>query len=161
MSLVYREWLKQVANAQINWATNDIRVTLLMANQTVDVEPDKATVGDFTTLDEFDGLLNALPYPVGGLSITNRSIGNALGASVAVAARYLGDDTLFTQLDAGSRQVRGGLIIQWQGTIGASIPLGYVDDFSPFTANGGDFLIQWGAATTDFLGAVIKGTDST
>ena len=69
-SFAYTNLKRALWAGEINWATGDFRVALVMTNTTCDTEKDKVTFAGFTTIDEFDGANYSTP----GLALVNEAI---------------------------------------------------------------------------------------
>lgn len=114
----------------------DIRAILVMTNTTADTEQDVSTVADFTTLDEFDGS----GYSSGGVALTGEVVNQDDANN---RAEYDVDDVQYGALSVGTRNIQAVVLIAWGGSLGASVPVAYIDTVStgptfPFAANGGE-----------------------
>jgi hypothetical protein len=119
----------------LDFDTADIRAVLVMTNTTADTEEDATTVAGFTTLDEFDGA----GYSTGGVALTGEATTEDTANN---RAEFDVVDIAYGALSAGTRSIAAVLLVVWGGSLGASIPLAYIDTVSggptfPFAANGG------------------------
>lgn len=132
----YNIFKHQVGLAQVDFSTGDFRVALLMSNTTAEADIDADTVGAIGTLDEFDGT----GYTAGvGTALTGISFNLD---DVNDLAFFDADDTAYTGLGPGSRQIVGALLLEFAVSFGASMPIAYIEFPSPITP-GGDLTIQW------------------
>jgi len=120
----------------INFATDDIRVLMVMTNTTCDTEEDKAFIDQFTTLDEFDGANNARK------ALTTEAVSADEGND---RGEFDADDVTWTALGAGTRQAAGLLLYKFVSDDSDSIPIAWIDDDFPITPGGGDVTITWNA----------------
>ena len=137
MSFFYNNAKQQLASGNLNFATDDLRVALVMTNTTADTEDDVAFLADFTTLDEFDGT-NYVRKTLAGNALAKDATNNR--------SEFDANDVTWTALGAGTRQA-SGMILFLQVTNDSDSPaIAFIDDGGfPFTANGGDVTIQWNA----------------
>lgn len=136
-SFIYNEAKKQFASGGINLTTADIRVILVMTNTTADTEDDVNTISGFSTLDEMDGA-NYARGALSGEAVNEDATNNR--------AEFDATDYTFSSLGAGTRQVQAAVIYAHVTNDADSIPIAYIDTGGfPFTANGGDVVIQWNA----------------
>jgi len=137
MSFVYTDAKRAFLNGELT-AASDLRLILVMTNTTSDTEEDAVTIGDFTTLDEYDG------------SGYTQNVGVAL-ASVAITKDDANDrafldaaDVVFSSLGAGARQSQAAIVLKWSATLAGSLPVAYIDQGGfPFNGTGSDVTIQW------------------
>lgn len=136
----YDEGTRLISNAGLDLDTADIRVMLLSTNTTADTERDKTTIAGFTTKDEFDGV----GYTANGQAIAGRSLSVNAGAH---RTEVPATASTWTSVSAGTRPIQGALVYLWGGSIGASVPLCFVDTGGfPLTPSGADITITWNAA---------------
>lgn len=111
-------------------AGNDIRVLMVSTNTTADTEKDKATIGGFTTLDEYDGA-----------NYARKALANQVVSEDNANHRgeFSHDAVVWTALGAGTRQCQGLVYYKHVTNDADSIPLFYVDGTGfPFQGNGGN-----------------------
>lgn len=134
----YTRAKRNIALGDIHFDSDDIRIILLMTNTTTDTEEDKATINDFTTLDEFDGS----NYSTGaGVQLANQAVNEDTAND---RAEFDADNVTFSSIGAGTRNIQGCVILWWAGTFAASVPVLWIDSGGfPFTANGGDLTVSW------------------
>jgi hypothetical protein len=138
-NFVYNHAKHLALTGALDLSTADVRVILVMTNTTADTEDDPTTVAGFTTLDEFDGS----GYSSGGVALTGEAVAKDAGNN---RSEFDATDATFTAIGAGTRDVQAALAIVWGGSLGASIPLAFIDTGGfPFTANGSNVVIQWNA----------------
>lgn len=130
MSFWYDHALQLLNTAALNPGTSDLRAILVMTNTTADTERDKATVGGFTTLDEFDGSGYSRPT----LSMSASAENNSTHLSWTDAA----DFTFGTTVGPGTRQAQGYVIVKNVNGGANDIPIAFVDSGGfPFAGGGG------------------------
>ena len=117
---------------------DDIRVALVMTNTTVDTEVDKATNGDYTDVDEFDGA----NYTAGGKTLASE----AAAIDVAnVRVEFDFEDLTWTALGNGTRAIQGILIYKFVTNFNSSIPIAFVEFAVNQNPGGSDFTVKPGA----------------
>lgn len=137
MSFFYNNAKHQLALGNLDFATDDLRVALVMTNTTVDTEDDVIFLTAFTTLDEMDGA-NYVRKAFAGEALTKDSPNNR--------SEFDANDITWTALGAGTRSVAGALVYLHVTDDTDSPAIAYIDDGGfPFVANGGDVTIQWNA----------------
>lgn len=136
-NFIYNEAKKQVATGGIDFASDDIRVLLVMTNTTADTEDDKDTLNDFTTLDEYDG------SGYGRVALANEVVNEDAPND---RAEFDADDATFSSLGVGTRQCQAAIVYKHVGAESVNIPIAYIDTGGfPFDGNGGDITFQWNA----------------
>lgn len=137
MSIAYTNAKRALLAGEINFATDDIRVALVMTNTTADTEADVATMGGFSTLDEMDGA----GYARQALT------GEAVAADNANdRGEFDANNVTFAGVSAGTRQVAGIVLYRHVTNDADSVPIAFIDSGGfPFTANGGDIVVTWNA----------------
>lgn len=118
-------------------AGDDIRVLLVMTNTTIDTEEDEDFIGDFTTLDEYDGA-----------NYARQTIDNQVTAEDEANDRgeFDGDNVTIANLGVGTRQCQALLIFHFVTNDADSVPIAYIDQGGfPFDGNGGNVTITWNA----------------
>jgi hypothetical protein len=145
-NVVYNEAKKQAADAWLTGKT--IRAILVMTNTTVNSENDGiAFVGDFATLDEFDG--------------ANYTANGKVLASVTITkddandrAKISANTLVWSSLGAGTRDGAGLLLLDWQTNYADSPPIAFID--RAFKADGSnlEFRFDGEAISGDFLRVV-------
>lgn len=137
MSFVYTPAKKLLANGGLDLDTNDMRVLLVMTNTTADTEQDAAFIGDFTTLDEYNGAAYARKTLTG--EVVNEDDPNN-------RAEFDADDVTWASLGAGTRQAAGALLFKFVTNDADSVPVAYIDSGGfPINGNGANFTITWNA----------------
>ena len=117
-------------NGGINYATQDIRVMLVMTNTTADTQEDVATISAITTLDEYDGA-NYARKTLTGEAVAADNTNNR--------GEFDHDDIVWTALGAGTRQAQAALYFRFITNDTDNVPLFLVDTGGfPFTGNGGN-----------------------
>lgn len=138
-SFVYDNAKEQILLGAIDFSSDDIRIALLMTNTTADTEKDKATVGDFTTVDDFDGS----GYTAGGAALVGEAVAEDNPNN---RAEFDANNLTFSSLGAGTRDIQGHLIYKFVTNFNSSLPIAWVDTGGyPVTANGGDIVINHNA----------------
>ena len=113
----------------------DLRVLLMMTNQTAEGETDATTIGGFTDIDEHPD--NQRP------SLANESYQKNDSAD---RTELHADDTVFTALSTSVRQVDAALLYIFITDLASSVPLGFIDTGGfPFSPTGADNTINWHA----------------
>lgn len=132
-NFIYDEATRKVANKELDWDTDDIRLLLVMTDTTADTERDKLTISGFTTLDEVNGSGYAR-QTLAGKSLTKLGTPDHL-------TKFDHDDVAFGALGAGSRAVQAGIYYLHVTDDTDSVPLAYVDDAAefPLTLTGAPF----------------------
>jgi len=118
----------------LHTAGDDIRAIIVMTNSTADVDEDAVTCGGFTTLDEHDGsgyVIKALANEV-----VNEDAVNDRG-------EFDADNITWTSLGAGTRAIKGIVIIKFVTSVALSQPIAWIDTPSPPNSNGGDWTASW------------------
>ncbi len=143
MSHVYTRAKRNIMRGEMNFleAGMNVRAVLVMTNTTTDTQEDIALMngwtGGATGLDEMDGTNYARQ------NIGTQVVDEDTGAD---RAEFNGANVTFAFLEAGTRQVEGLLIYEHVTNDTDSIPIAYINGTGfPFTANGGDVLINWNA----------------
>lgn len=132
MSLVYTNFLFRLFN--LYFSGNDIRCALLMTNTTADTEDDAEFVGDFATLDEFDGA-----------GYTRQAL---TGETVAQDDSNLRATFSFDLIDfgtpgSGTRSIAGILFYRFITNDAASPVICFYNESPfPFPANGGALTVE-------------------
>jgi hypothetical protein len=135
----FTEAARALFEAELDLASIDARMALVMSNTTADTEEDVLTIGDFTTLDEYDGS----GYSTGGQALDGESVA---ADNANNRAEFDATDEVFVNLGPGTRQCVGVVIYQFIGSFSASRPLFFVDTGGfPFDGNGNDITFQWNA----------------
>jgi hypothetical protein len=133
MSFAYTPAKMALATGALALDTADIRVLLVMSNTTADTEQDAATIGGFTTLDEYDGAAY-VRKAFAGETVTEDDPNNR--------AEFTADPVTWTALGVGTRQAVGMVIYLFVTNDADSLPIAYVDTGGfPFDGNGLDVLL--------------------
>jgi len=135
MSIVYTNAKRALLAGELNLATNDIRVALVMTNTTADTDQDAALMNAITTLDEMDGAGYAR-QALTGEAVAADDPNNR--------GEFDANNLTFSAVSAGTRQVAGMVVYKHVTNDTDSIPIAYIDSGGfPFTANGGDIVVAW------------------
>ncbi|MAH47134.1 hypothetical protein CMI37_15005 [Candidatus Pacearchaeota archaeon] len=136
-SVVYTEFKRANAAAEIDLNADDIRVALLMTNTTADTEEDTALMNAFTTIDECD----ATGYARVALT------GEAVTAdNTNDRAEFDADDASFTGLSGdATRDIQGVLVYKHVTNDTDSIPICFVDFSADVTKFATQIDIPWNA----------------
>lgn len=138
-SFTYNDAKRALLAGEINWASDDIRVLLVMTNTTADTEVDANTFADFTTLDQFDGSGYSSP----GLALASKVINEDAGND-----RAEGDaaDLDFGALGNGTRQIQAAIVFKFVTNLNASKPLAYLDGLGfPSSPGGATVVLRFDA----------------
>jgi len=136
---VYDNAKEQLLLGALDFSTDDMRVALLMTNTTADTEKAAATVGGFTTPDDFDGS----GYTAGGAALAGEAVTED-GANNR--GEFDATNLTFSALGAGTRNIAGALLYKFVTNFNSSIPIAWIDSGGfPVTANGGDITLNWNA----------------
>lgn len=118
----YTNALAGLDNGSIDLNTDDIRILLVMTNTTADTEDSGiSTVGNFTTLDHFDGTSYSTTAGItlAGETVTADTANRRSEFDVTdVAGLAYGD---------GTREIAGLLYIKFVTDVATSIPIAYDD----------------------------------
>lgn len=133
-SFVYTHAKYLLATGGIDLATADIRVMLVMTNTTADTEKDVEFVGDFTTLDEYDGA-----------NYARKALTEAVNQDDANdRAEFDATDIQWAALGVGTRQAQAMVVFKHDTNDAGSTPIAYIDSGGfPFSGNGGDVDVAW------------------
>lgn len=135
-SFAYTHAKYLLATGAIDLATADIRVMLVMTNTTADTEKDVEFVGDFTTLDEYDGA-----------NYARKALTEAVNQDDANdRAEFDATDIQWAALGAGTRQAQAMVVFLHDTNDAGSNPIAYIDSGGfPFSGNGGNVDVTWNA----------------
>lgn len=126
-----------LAKAEIDLATDDIRVLLVMTNTTADTEQDAEFVGDISVLDEYDGAAYARKALAS--QVVNQDDPNN-------RAEFDAADVTWTALGAGTRQCQAAVVFKFVTNDADSPIIAYLDTGGfPFAGNGADVVAIWNA----------------
>lgn len=139
MSFVYTNAARAILAGEIDLASDDIRILLVMTNTTADTDRDVATIGAIGTLDEFDGS----GYSRKTLASKTVAADNANDRGEFDAA-----DISWNAVQAGTRDIAGIVVYRHVTDDSNSVPLAYIDAdaaglLPTFTPNGGDIIVTW------------------
>lgn len=136
-NFIYNEAKRAMMESEIDLASDDIRVMLVMTNTTADTEDDANVIDDFTTLDEYDG---------GGYSrqeLASQAVNEDAGNN---RAEFDATNSTFSNVAVGTRQAQAAILFKHVTDDSDSVPIAYIDDGGfPFTGNGSDVILQWNA----------------
>lgn len=139
-NFIYDEAKYQQLRGGIALHTDDVRALLVMANSTADTDRTAQTIGGITTLDECD----SAGYTSGGVQLTGETVARD---GTGHRGYFDANDASFSNLAAGTRQIKAVILYIWKGSLNASIPVAYYDTPGfPFHGNGSTMAIQWNAA---------------
>jgi hypothetical protein len=140
VSFVYNEYKRAALRGEVDTQTHDLRIALVMTNTTANTEDDVNTFAAFTTLDEYDGA----NYSSGGAALASKTVTEDPSNNRAF---FDANDLTFTALGAGTRQCKAAILYKFQTSLGASLPIAYIDTGGfPFSGNGSNVTLQWNAA---------------
>jgi hypothetical protein len=138
-AFTYNDAKRALLAGEINWATDDIRVALVMSNTTCDTEDDANTFANFTTVDEFDGSGYASPGIALASKVINEDVGNNRAEGDAA-------DIDFGALGNGTRQIQAAIVYKFVTSLSASKPIAYLDGSGlPSNPNGATFVLRFDA----------------
>lgn len=133
-NFVYDHARYLLATGALNLATADMRILLVMTNSTADTEKEKATIGAFTALDEYDGS----GYSSGGVALASEAVSED---NTNHRAEFTSAAAAFGALAVATRQGLGAVLYAFVSSLSASIPVAWIDTVTgsptfPFTGNG-------------------------
>lgn len=119
--------------------TGRVKALLVMSNTTADTEKGKLFLSQFTTLDECDGT-NYARQTLTGMTVTQDDVDDE--------GVFDATNVTFTVEDDASRTIAG--VIIYFDLIGGdndvtNVPLYWIEDSTPITANGGDIVVSFAA----------------
>ncbi len=137
---VYTNAKRMLLAGELDLASDDIRVRLLMSNTTADADEDAITLSNFGVLGEFNGT----GYSFGGVALTTKAVAADNGNN---RSEFTADDTTFSNINNGTSNIQAALIYKFvDGTTINDIPIAYVDSGGfPKTANGSNLVLNWDA----------------
>ena len=136
-NFIYNEAKRAILAGEIDFATDDLRIALVMTNTTADTEDDVNLMNGFTTLDEYDGA-NYARQAIAGLSIGEDAANNR--------AEVDGTNSTYASLGAGTRQAQAQILYKHVTDDTDSIPIGYCDTGGfPFDGTGSTVTVNWNA----------------
>jgi|SRR5688572_3980037 len=138
MSFVYTPAKTKLLNGALNFATQDMRIMLVMTNTTADTDQDAEFIASITTLDQMDGA----NYTAGGVALASEAVNEDAANN---RAEFDAADTVFANLGAGTRNVAGIVLYRFVTNNADSPVIAYIDSGFPYTANGATLTIQWNA----------------
>lgn len=143
-SVVYNKFKQRNAAGEIDLDLDPIYTILVMTNTTVDTQNDGISeVGDFTTLDEFDG---------SGYSSAARQELDSIAVNLDDAndrAEFDADDEVYSSLGNGTRQIQGVVLYKDPDDNGAAADdasnpvICYIEFPATVNPGGGDLTITW------------------
>lgn len=137
-SVVYNEFLRANAAAEIDLNADDIRLRLCMGSQTCESENDgMVNLADFSDIDPHDGTNNA------NKALANEAVNKD---DPNDRAEFDADDVTWTALGVGTTPTEGVLIYKHvDGTDANDLAIAFVIFNPHVTQDGTDFTIQWNA----------------
>lgn len=136
-SLIYNEFKRANAAAEIDLNADDIRAVLVMTNTTVDTDNDGITLmNGFTTLDEMDGA-NYVRKALANEAVNKDDPNDR--------AEFDADNVVWSGLGNGTRQVQGVLIYKHVTNDTDSIPIAFIEFAASQDPGGSDFTVSWDA----------------
>lgn len=136
MSHWFTPALAKHMRGELDLDLHDVRVAILMTNNTAVADRDAATLAGITTLDEMNGAGYVRKALTG--EIVNQDDPNN-------RAEFDADDVLWSALGNGARAMAGLLVYRHvDGTAANDIPIGYIDSGGfPLNPQGVDFQVAW------------------
>lgn len=123
MGFIYKKAYEKFMQGELDLATDDIRIMLVMSSTTADTEEEEEFIDDFTTLDELD----------------SANYARKICTSKAVTEDLPNDRTYFTSdgvtwstLNPATRQVAGMIVFKLVNDDTDSIPIAYLDNSEAF-----------------------------
>lgn len=136
-SFVYTPAKTGLLNGDLDFASDDIRVILVMTNSTADTDQDVEFVDDIGTLDEFDGA-NYARKALTGEAVNEDAANNR--------AEFDANDVQWAALGAGTRQALGMILFKFVTNDADSPVIAWIDTGGfPFSGNGGNVDVAWNA----------------
>lgn len=137
-SIVFTNALRALLSGEIDMHTagDDIRVALLMTNNTAAAEADSDVVSDISTLDECDGA-----------NYVRKALANEAVAADDANTRgeFDADDVVWSSLGNGTREIEGALLFKFDTDDDSSVPIAWIEFAASVNPGGGDLTIQWNA----------------
>jgi len=131
---VYSKGLEELANGDLDWVNaTDVKVALMETGYTFDDDHD---FWDDVSGDE----VSDASYAAGGQALGNKSVTRDTGNN---QVELDADDEVFSSLDVVNPY--SAIVYRDTGTPATSPLIAYFDTDFPFTANGGDVTISFGA----------------
>lgn len=133
---VYNDHKHRLGQGNVNYASEDMRLILVMGSTTFDTEDDITTLGGVTTPDYFDGANH---------DTTN---GHALDSEAWAKdasndrSEFDAADEVLSALGAGSGNVVATILYEFDTDRDSSHPVAYLDH-TDFNGNGGDVTYQF------------------
>jgi len=131
---------RAILAGEINLATDDIRVLIVMTNTTADTDDGTgmdAALLSAITLDEADGSGYVRELLGSGAAVTADNTNNR--------GEFDASDITFDSLIQGTRQFQAIIVYKHVGADSANIPIAYIDDGFPLWGNGADLTVSWNA----------------
>jgi len=135
-NFVYTHAAYALMTGAIDFATDDIRVALVMTNTTADTELDVDNIDAFSTLDECDGA-NYVRKALADEAVTEDEANDR--------AEFDATDVTWTALGTGTRQIQGIIVYQFNTDDTDALPICWIDDGLPADGGGNDLTLQWNA----------------
>lgn len=133
-NFAYTKFKFEIGNG-LTMSSTDFRVILVMTTSTAGTEEDTDFISGFTTLDEYDGA-NYARDDIGTISWTRDNTNDL--------AFLNGDDSVFTNLGAGTTNCIGAIVYVHVTNDADSWPAFWVDTGGfPFNGTGSNNTIQW------------------
>jgi hypothetical protein len=135
-NFLYTHARYRLGRGQLDLASADLRVALIMTGNTVATEQDASRLSVFTTLAELNSTAGyARKSATAGLTFAEDSTYHL--------ARLTLPNLTWTGLTTGSGQIAGALLYHHvDGNATAQVPVAWYDDGMPQTPDGNDFFFQ-------------------
>jgi hypothetical protein len=138
-NFAYTMFLQDVGRGEFDFQEtgDDMRIVLVMTNTTADTDADAEFLGDFVTLDRYDGA-----------NYADKALANQLMDADLVNNRgeFTADNIQWAALGAGTRQAQAMLLYKFVTNDAASPNIGFIDTGGfPFSGNGGNVDVTWNA----------------
>jgi hypothetical protein len=130
---LYGSFPAKLANKEIDWDTDTIKVALCTSSYTPDQD----------THDYFNDVTNEVSgtgYTAGGATLASKTVTYTSGTNTQTF------DAADVTWASSTITARYAVIYDSTGTAGTSALIGYVDFGSNVVSSGGDFTIQWNAS---------------
>ena len=141
-SFWYKGGKLNMAKADLDFDTADLRLIGCMTNTTADTEKDVTTISGgtgFTTIDEYDGS-GYSRVALSGEAVAYDDANDRVEIDASDLAPW------FAALGAGTRQMQGMVLYRFVTNDADSVPVAWIDTGGfPFSGNGGIVNVTWNA----------------